>query len=187
MDRRSILESVFAAIALHNSTRIGSAQTGKQPVIVPAGEDRFQEKLTVAPCMLSGKDTNGAMSIFGPSTRTGPPGSVLRGVPLHVHHDQDEWWYILTGEYLFQIGNRKIRAKAGDAVFGPRGVPHSPLRLSQSSSSITLFQPAGTMEEFFHEVAKLRPGTGQDVAVETMGELFRAHGMEIVGPAVQLL
>ena len=107
----------------------------------------------------------------------------MRGVPLHVHHHQDEWWYILTGEYLFQIGDRRIRAKVGDAVFAPRGVPHSPLRLSQSSSNITLFQPAGTMEEFFHEVAKLRPGTGQGVAVESMGELFRAHGMEIVGPA----
>jgi hypothetical protein len=88
---------------------------------------------------------------------------------------------------FFQIGDRKIRAKAGDAVFGPRGVPHSPLRLSQSSSNITLFQPAGTMEEFFHEVAKLRPGMGQGVAVESMGELCRAHGIEIVGLAVQLL
>lgn len=177
MERRSIVQSVLGAIALQHGTRTADAQTGNAAVFVQAGEDRFHEKITLVPCLLSGKDTNGALSVFGPSVRKAPPG----GVPLHVHHHQDEWWYIIDGEYLFQVGDKKFRAKAGDSVFGPRGVPHSPRRLSDSSASITIFQPAGAMEEFFHEVAQVF----QKNPKARLDQLFRAHGMDIVGGVVE--
>jgi hypothetical protein len=46
-------------------------------------------------------------------------------------------------------------------------------------------QPAGTLEEFFHELAQLRPKEGTMPPPERMAQLFRVHGMEIVGPAVE--
>ena len=108
----------------------------------------------------------------------------MGGIPLHIHHDQDECWYILKGEYLIHVGDRRIHAKAGDFVFGPRGVPHSPYRLT-TGLNLTMFQPAGTMEESFqlgtefHAVRSVWP-PGERVAV-----FWRKHGMEIVGPPVE--
>src|SRR5690349_12712155 len=127
MERRFMLRSVLAASAFGGRTHVANAQVRKEAIVVTAGEDRFlQEKWTTpAPCKLSGRDTNGAMAVFG-GVRRGPGGRI----PLHIHHDQDECWYILEGEYVIQVGDRKIHAKAGDFVFGPRGVPHSPLRIT---------------------------------------------------------
>jgi hypothetical protein len=161
-----------------------NAQVRKEAIVVAAGEDRFlHEKWTTpAPCKLSGKDTNGAIAVFG-GVHRGPGG----GIPLHVHRDQDECWYILEGEYLIQVGDRKIHAKPGDFVVGPRGVPHSPCRLT-AGSNLTVFQPAGMMEEFFQLGAELRQ-KGERGAVwppsEQVAEYWRKHGLEIVGPPVE--
>jgi mannose-6-phosphate isomerase-like protein (cupin superfamily) len=173
-----MLTSVVAALAFESSSRVAHAQPGKQALVVPAGEDRFRA-ITINPCKLSGKDTNGALAIFG-----GKRKGLSAGVPLHVHHYQDEWWYIIEGQYIFQIGDRKIRAKAGDAVFGPRGVPHSPRLLSETGMNLTVFQPAGTIEEFFQENAEARR-KNEEGSPEREAAQFRAHGMEIVGPAVE--
>ncbi|MFC5650640.1 cupin domain-containing protein [Paenibacillus solisilvae] len=45
--------------------------------------------------------------------------------PLHLHHDDDEAWYILEGTLGFQIGDEQIEASAGDALTAPRGTPHT--------------------------------------------------------------
>jgi mannose-6-phosphate isomerase-like protein (cupin superfamily) len=45
-------------------------------------------------------------------------------VPLHVHHREDEAFWILEGAATFQVGDRSIEAGAGDYLFGPRDVPH---------------------------------------------------------------
>lgn len=179
MERRLVLPSLLAGLAV-SSEDVASGQTKKEAIFVPAGEDRSHTTVTIAKCKLSGRDTNGALSIFGGDPH--PAG----GVPLHVHHDQDEWWYVLDGEHLFQIGDKKIRAKAGDALFGPRGVPHSPRQLSPQGAVLTAFQPAGTMEEFFQELAQAARKAGGAPPREVMAALFQAHQMQIVGPMVEL-
>jgi mannose-6-phosphate isomerase-like protein (cupin superfamily) len=182
MERRSILQSVLAAIILKNRTQTAMAQSGNEPVFVAAGEDRFHDPAMLPQCKLSGKDTNGAMCVFG-SPRNNPGYS--GGVPLHVHHHQDEFWYVADGEILFQVGDRKIRAKTGDSLFGPRGIPHSLRQMSEHGSLVSILQPAGTIEEFFRDLAQLRQKEKRMPSGERMAELFRAHGMEIVGPAVE--
>lgn len=52
---------------------------------------------------------------------TEPPGGEA---PLHVHHREDEGFYILEGSVTLEVGDRKIEARAGDFAFGPRDVPH---------------------------------------------------------------
>src|SRR5512143_3284041 len=48
-----------------------------------------------------------------------------KGGPVrHLHYEQDEWFYIVEGEYVFEIGQGRIRLKPGDSAFGPRKVPH---------------------------------------------------------------
>ena len=180
MERRSILQSLLAAAL--GGTHAAKAQNSKEPVFVAAGEDRFHDQTMLPQCKLSAKDTKGAMSVFGTPRNFPVRGSA---VPLHVHHRQDEFWYVAEGEVLFQVGDRKIRAQAGDTVFGPRGVPHSLRSMAEHGSLISILQPAGTLEEFFHELAQLRMKEGTMPPPERMAELFRAHGMEIVGPAVE--
>lgn len=52
---------------------------------------------------------------------TAPPGLA---VPLHVHHRDDEGFWILEGDVTFEVGDATIEAYAGDYLFGPRDIPH---------------------------------------------------------------
>jgi mannose-6-phosphate isomerase-like protein (cupin superfamily) len=156
-------------------------RTGKSPIFVAGGEDRFHDPMMFPRCKLSGRDTNGAICVLG-----GDQDNLFRAaVPLHVHHDQDEFWFIVEGEYLFQVGDQKIWAKTGDAVFGPRGVPHSPRQMSERGSLVSILQPAGTIEDFFRELGQLRHTEGGMPQDERLANVFRKHGMEIVGPIVE--
>jgi mannose-6-phosphate isomerase-like protein (cupin superfamily) len=178
MKRRKLLDALAMTMMGDAMVALALAEPHKDAIYVPAGEDRFHESVTAAACKLSGKDTGGALAVFG--------GKHARGsVPMHVHHNQDELWYIFEGETLFQIGDRKIHAKVGDSVFGHRGIPHSFMELSDSGHGITVFQPAGSMENFFHQLAQIWPKTGEMPSPAVMQSLFKAHDMEIVGPVVQ--
>jgi uncharacterized cupin superfamily protein len=45
--------------------------------------------------------------------------------PLHVHHADDEAWYVLEGTLRFRLGDDETEAGPGSAVFAPRGMPHA--------------------------------------------------------------
>ncbi len=45
--------------------------------------------------------------------------------PLHVHHDDDEAWYVLEGTLGVRLGHRDVEVPAGGAVIAPRGTPHT--------------------------------------------------------------
>src|ERR671912_2955679 len=44
--------------------------------------------------------------------------------PLHVHHREDEGFWVLEGELTFDVGEETIKAGPGSFVFGPKGIPH---------------------------------------------------------------
>ena len=47
------------------------------------------------------------------------------GSPLHVHHREDEWFYVLDGELTIWVDGQVIPAPAGSFVYGPRNTPHT--------------------------------------------------------------
>ena len=55
----------------------------------------------------------------------GPPGPPRWIAPLHLHRNDDEAWYVLEGTLCVRVGNDVVEAKAGAAVFVPRGTPHT--------------------------------------------------------------
>jgi len=55
----------------------------------------------------------------------GPPGPPRFIAPLHLHHNDDEAWYVLEGTLSVRVGDRDVEAKAGAAVFVPRGTAHT--------------------------------------------------------------
>ena len=45
--------------------------------------------------------------------------------PLHLHHHDDEAWYVLEGTLCVRVGDKDVEASVGGAVFVPRGTPHT--------------------------------------------------------------
>lgn len=54
-----------------------------------------------------------------------PPGPPRWIAPLHLHHNDDEAWYVLEGRLCVKSGDDTIEAAAGAAVLVPRGTPHT--------------------------------------------------------------
>ena len=52
-------------------------------------------------------------------------GTATEVAPLHVHHDEDEAWYVIEGRIRFRLADRELVASAGTTVFVPAGVAHT--------------------------------------------------------------
>ena len=99
------------------------------------------------------------------------------GPARHLHYDQEEWFYILEGEFLFEVGAEHFRLQPGDSLLAPRQVPHVWAFVGEGQGRVLVaFFPAGKMEAFFREVTRANAMPPQDP------ELWRAHGMELLGP-----
>src|SRR3954466_4810631 len=154
MERKLFLKSCFTvgAIVATPFNLIAKKLSGLRPnkgFMVAAGKSRTDKAITLLEgdtffSKISTKDTDGDMYVFE-STR------IKEGGPSHhVHFEQDEWWYVLQGEFLIKVGDITYNAKAGDSVFGPRMVPHSFAKVGEAEGKLLMiFQPAGKMEEFF--------------------------------------
>ncbi len=55
----------------------------------------------------------------------GPPGPPRWIAPLHLHRNDDEAWYVLEGTLCVRLGKEVVEARAGSAVFAPRGTVHT--------------------------------------------------------------
>ena len=73
--------------------------------------------------------------------------------PMHVHHDQDESFVVLEGEVEFFLGSESQIARAGDFVFGPRGVPHR-FEVRTPEARILVIGTPGGGERFFQALGE---------------------------------
>lgn len=126
---------------------------------------------------VAGSDTDGDLAIFEQISI-----SKGRGTPLHVHHSQDELFYVVEGAYYFQVGEDKFNLTIGDSIFLPRKVPHAWTQVSEKGKMVVLFQPAGKMEEFFLTIASL----DHEPAPAEIAKIFAENEMEIVGPPLKI-
>ena len=55
----------------------------------------------------------------------GPAGLPRLIAPPHLHRSDDEAWYVLEGTLRVRVGKEELEARAGSAVFVPRGTPHT--------------------------------------------------------------
>ena len=126
---------------------------------------------------VSGTDTNGNLAVFEQTSV-----SQGKGTPLHIHHRQDEMFYVLEGEYFFKVGDDKFHLSAGDSIFLPMKVPHAWTQISGKGKMTVIFQPAGKMENFFVTLAGLDHEPSRDELVK----LFADHEMQIAGPPLKI-
>jgi len=79
-----------------------------------------------------------------------------------------------------------VDLKAGDSAFAPRKTPHAFAKISEGEGQmLVLFQPAGSMEDFFKQMSKLGKNIPKDQE-HLLKDLWAAHGMEIVGPPLKV-
>ena len=109
--------------------------------------------------------------------------------PLHVHHREDEAFYVLEGRVLFHCDGREVLAGPGSYVFLPRGVPHTFLvEGDEDAHLLTLISPGGG-ERFFVEAGRPPEGPGLPPPgppdVERLKQVSAEFGAEIVGPPLE--
>jgi mannose-6-phosphate isomerase-like protein (cupin superfamily) len=180
--RRNFLKAAASTFpfALSQSFALGTEPSDfpiKEAHIVLAGEDIDSENRTLGfsrICFkISTRETGGNFFLFEHSN-LGPGGP-----PLHFHYDQEEWFYIMEGKVLFQIGKKRFQLKAGDSVLAPRKVPHAFTAVGATPAKMLVaYSPAGKMEQFFSDMANGKP-------VVWDAALARKYGCELVGPPLK--
>jgi len=152
---------------------------GSAPVIlVLAGDDRFGEQrglgISSIQFKVSAQEGSGLFVIVNTFRKKGGPAR-------HLHYEQDEWFYAVEGEFTIEVGNERLSLKPGDSLIAPRMVPHVWAFVGDGLGRMLIaFTPAGKMEAFFREVTKANAMPPQDPA------LWRDHGMELLGPPLQI-
>ena len=125
-------------------------------------------------------DTGGQMAIVEVTT---PPGFAA---PLHVHHREDEAFWLLEGDATFEVGDTAIEAHAGDYLFGPRGIPHRFTAGGAGSRMLFILTPGG-FEELVIAMSEpaasrtLPPPSDEEPDRERIAAIARAYGNELLG------
>lgn len=102
-----------------------------------------------------------------------PPGQMP---PLHVHHNEDEGFFVISGEVTVFLPDRQIHCRPGDFVLAPRGVPHA-YRVGETTARwLVLSAPAG-FERFVAAV-----GAAAQVDPASLTAIAADHDIEILGP-----
>jgi mannose-6-phosphate isomerase-like protein (cupin superfamily) len=95
--------------------------------------------------------------------------------PLHVHHKDDEAWYVLEGALRFRLGDEEVEAAAGTAVLAPRGTPHAYGNAGGEPASYLLVMTP-RIDALVKELHAPREGE----APVDYAEIFRAHDSELL-------
>lgn len=109
------------------------------------------------------------------------------GSPLHVHHDEDEWFYVIEGEVTFWVGGEVIVSPAGSFVYGPRDIPHTFIVSSDEAHFLLVAEPAG-FDDFVRAVGEpaprleIPPASTEAPDIEALSRLAATFGIDIVGP-----
>ena len=130
---------------------------------------------------ISGADTNGEYGLVEITVRAG------QGSPWHVHPEEDEWFYVLEGEFTFYVGEERMSLSAGSFAFGPKGVPHTFIAETHAARALVGFAPF-QFEGFLHDVGEpateraLPPPLSSPPDMGRLIEIGRRNGLEILGP-----
>lgn len=147
--------------------------TAPPPRLLAPGEgerlDVLGDRQTVK---ISGAETGGAFALI---ENVNPPGT---GIPPHVHHREDEAFYVLEGRVEFTVEGEAHEVEAGAVVFLPRGTAHG-FRVvgDRPARMLILLAPAG-LEAYFRRLAALE-GPPEPDALAALSEPF---GIEFLPP-----
>ncbi len=125
--------------------------------------------------LLSGNDTGGQLAIFEDIVEPGV------GPGRHIHHEQDETFFFLEGEFIAEVDGKMHEFKPGDVAFIPKGTVHAFKNAGSTPGRLRyIFSPALTIEDMFREFHKA--AENGDLTMDKMTAISVKHGQEFVGP-----
>ncbi|MEO8368337.1 MAG: cupin domain-containing protein [Candidatus Solibacter sp.] len=128
---------------------------------------------------VSSRDTHGAFAVFESCI------APLEGPPLHRHPNQDESFYILEGEFRFEVDGQEFHASAGASVVAPRGSSHTFQNVGQERGRMITTVVPGGLDLFFEDVEAVSPrGVAPDLA--RLLPVLKKHGQEMLGPPLRV-
>src|SRR3954451_8788429 len=92
--------------------------------------------------------------------------------PLHVHHGDDEAWYVVEGSLRFRLGDELCEAGPGEGVLAPKGMPHAYGNARQGRLARYLLVTTPRIRRLVQ--ARHEPGASD------YAEIFRAHDSELL-------
>ena len=178
IDRRTLLYA-FGIASVSSLLPAQTAVNGKVAVAKP-GESRFAfstaQQSHLSPCKLTSEDSGGLSTAFELSAlpQSGPS--------LHIHHREDEWYYVLSGEFLFKAGGESHTLPAGGSIWLPRGTPHVWANMSTAEAKLILVCYPGGFEKFFEEMGSQMEKADSASAEDKMKQVMAKYDMELLGP-----
>jgi len=146
------------------------------------GEAWWWGGVSLATIKATGKETGGHYTLVEVLGAEGEE------VSLHVHHREDEAFWVVEGELTFQVGDETIKASPGSFLFGPKDVPHGFTVDSGPARLLFLLSPAG-FEEFIYATSEparertLPPppeGPPSEAEMEQLVAVGRQYGIEFL-------
>lgn len=157
----------------------GAIAPAQQPPIVRAGTS-----LTGEPIRFVGKETfvklaaGDSVSPISILEDVSPP---HHGPPLHSHAFE-EFFYILTGEFLFELNGVQMRAFPGDFVHAPANVPHVFQNVTDQPAKMLIVVRPGGIEDYFAVLAEMDMSNPGNVAA--LNAIAPRYGIKILGPPI---
>lgn len=181
MKRRNFLsQTAILPMFSAGSIFMFEANETQKPFVIKKGQARYNKHLPFGKnpndLKVSKKDTAGGFALleYEGKEKTGPH--------LHVHHAQDELFFVVEGCYKFRVGEEYHELKEGDCIFLPRAIPHTWIQTSDYGRLIYLVSPAGSFEDFFEEIISLKSPPTKEI----MDSIHKRHQMEVLGPPLSL-
>lgn len=157
-----------------------SQEKALKPVAVRSGEGEARWWFgALAVIKATAADTGGQMTIVEVTEAAGAE------APLHVHHREDEGFWILKGDVTLEVGDTTIEAHAGDYAFGPRDIPHRYTVGDAGCRMLFILTPGG-FEDLVMEMSEpagsrtLPPPSEEEPDMEQIGAIAKAHGVELL-------
>jgi quercetin dioxygenase-like cupin family protein len=106
------------------------------------------------------------------------PGTV---VPPHFHHEEDEAFYVLAGQFEFVVGETHFTATTGAFAFAPRGTVHAFTNTGQEVGRMLITVTPGMQHEgFIREVGELTERLGKQPELSQLATLALKYGWVMV-------
>lgn len=121
---------------------------------------------------VTAEDTGGAYSL---AMETTPPHG---GLPLHIHHREDEAMYILEGEYEIQCGDRVFRAIPGTFAFLPKNIPNRYQNLGDTPGKFLYITSPGGFEKLMEQMNSIMSSEPPDM--QKVQEAGQRYGIEFI-------
>lgn len=124
---------------------------------------------------VSAADSEGQLAAFH---LVAPP---MSGPPRHVHSREDEWFYVLEGELVFELDGVPHTVGAHGSVWLRRGVVHAYQNVTDRDARLLIVTTPGRFADFFVEVSAAAPPGGMPIP-EVFAALDAKYGITTLGP-----